>query len=113
MRDIEWLKRKAGNYGLVADYINDDSLKVHCPKYMFDSWMIIETEDSIELWHMSKNYGVKNITYHLQKSVPKFKKLWALQRIVSHNRYKAVNNHKVNIVDKLLAQENKRLAGGM
>ena len=104
MRDIEWLRRKAERYELVADYVNEDTLKVYSPKYYFDSWLIKETEFEIELWHQSKACGIKNISYHLQKAVPKYKKIWVLQRIKSHNRYVAFNKNKVNIVDKLLSQ---------
>lgn len=104
MRDIEWLRRKAERYELIADYVNEDTLKVYSPKYYFDSWLIKETEFEIELWHQSKACGMKNISYHLQKAVPKYKKIWVLQRIKSHNRYVAFNKNKVNIVDKLLSQ---------
>ena len=104
MRDIEWLRRKAERYELIADYVNEDTLKVYSPKYYFDSWLIKETEFEIELWHQSKAYGKKNISYHLQKAVPKYKNIWVLQRIQSHNRYVAFNKNKVNIVDKLLSQ---------
>lgn len=104
MRDIEWLRRKAKRYELIADYINEDVLKVYSPKYYFDSWLIKETETEIELWHQSKACGIKSISYHLQKAVPKHKKLWVLQRINSHNRYVAFNKNKVNIVDKLLSK---------
>lgn len=104
MRDIEWLRRRANRYELIADYVNDYTLKVYSPKYYFDSWLIIETEDSIELWHQSKTFGIKNVTYHLQKSVPKSKKIWTLQRIKSHNIYVASNRNRVNIVDKLLSK---------
>lgn len=109
MRDIEWIRQKAERYELVADYVNDDILKVYSPKFYFDSWLIKETEDEIELWHQSKACGIKNITYHLQKAVPKYKKIWVLQRIKSHNRYVAFNKCKVNIVDKILNQVPTRL----
>ena len=110
MRDIEWLKRKSTRYELVAEYINEDTLKVYSPKYLFDSWLIKETEDEIELWHQSKACGIKNISYHLQKAVPKHKKIWVLQRIKSHNRYVAFNKNKVNIVDKLLSKPPARIS---
>lgn len=110
MRDIEWLRRKAERYELVADYVNDDTLKLYSPKFYFDSWLIKETEDEIELWHQSKACGIKNISYHLQKAVPKHKKIWVLQRIKSHNRYVAFNKNKVNIVDKLLSQAPVRIS---
>lgn len=109
MRDIEWLKRQSSKYGLVADYVNENTLKLYSPKYFFDSWLIKETEDSIELWHQSKNYKNRNLSYHLQKSLPKYNKIWALQRIKSHNRYAAFyRNNKTNIVDKLLKSENTK-----
>lgn len=106
MKDIEWLRVKAKKYDLVAEYVNDSTLKVYSQKYFFDSWLIVETDDEFELWHQSKRRGVHNINYHLQKAVPKCKKVWMLQRINSHNRYMAFNYH-VNIVDKLLGSSNK------
>lgn len=106
MRDIEWIRRKAGAYELCAEYINDYTLKVYSKKYAFDSWLIKETETQMELWHLSKRTN-GNISYHLQKAVPKYKKIWTLQRIKSHNRYKAFNYH-VNIVDKVLGQYEKQ-----
>lgn len=110
MRDIEWLRRKAERYELVANYVNNDTLKVYSPKFYFDSWLIKETEDEIELWHQSKARGIKNMSYHLQKAVPRHKKIWVLQRIKSHNKYVAFNKNKVNIVDKLLSQPSVRIS---
>lgn len=104
MKNIEWLRIKAEKYELVADYLNNNTLKVYSPKFGFDSWLIKETEKEIELWHQSKAHNIKNVTYHLQKAVPKYKKIWVLQRIKSHNRYVAFDKYKVNIVDKLLNQ---------
>lgn len=110
MRDIEWIRRKAERYDLIADYVNEDTLKVYSPKFFFDSWLIKETEEEIELWHLSKACNIKNVTYHLQKAIPKHKKIWALQRIKAHNRYVAFNKNKVNIVDRLLNQAPVRLS---
>lgn len=107
MRDIEFLKRRAKNYELIAEYVNKDTLKIYSPKFYFDSWLIIETETEIELWHQSKKCGIKNISYHLQKAMPKHKKIWALQTIKSHNRYIALRKNKVNIVDRLLSNEKR------
>lgn len=109
MRHIEWLRVKSKDFGLVAEYINENSLKVYSPKFLFDSWMITETEDSIELWHQSKKCNIRNISYHLQKTVSKKKKVWVLETIVSHNKYVAFGRYKTNIVDRLLSQEPARL----
>ncbi|MCI9069954.1 MAG: hypothetical protein HFJ13_07995 [Clostridium sp.] len=110
MRDIEWLKRQSEKYELVAEYLNNNTLKVYSPKYLFDSWLIVESEDAIELWHQSKSYKNRNLSYHLQKSLPKYNKIWALQRIKSHNRYAAFyRNNKINIVDKLLAGKTTKI----
>lgn len=106
MKDIEWLRIKAANYDLTAEYMNDNTLKVYSKKYFFDSWLIVETEEEFELWHQSKNHRVKGMTYHLQKAVPKHKKIWMLQRINSHNRYVAFHHH-INLVDRLLGQQQK------
>lgn len=107
MRDIEYLRRKAANHGLIADYVNDNTLKLYSPKFNFDNWLIVETEEEIELWHQSKACGIKNISYHLQTILPKAKKIWALQRIKRHNEYTAFykKRNKVNKVDLLLSRE--------
>lgn len=110
MKDIEWLRKRADRYELVAEYINEDTLKIYSPKFNFDSWLIKETEEEVELWHQSKANGIKGISYHLQKAVPKNKKIWLLQRIKSHNKYVAFNKNKINIVDKILNQEQVRVS---
>lgn len=104
MSNLEWLRRKAGRYNLVADYVNENTLKVYSPKFYFDSWMIIETENEIELWHMSKGCGLKKCSYHLQKAFPKKFKLRTLERINSHNKYVAFHKraNKINLVDRVL-----------
>lgn len=104
LRDIEWLRKKAKYYDLVAEYVDENTLKVYSPKFYFDSWLIRETENHIELWHMTKNKTIKNISYHLQKKLDKDKKIWALQRIKSHNKHVAFNKYKTNMVDFVLGQ---------
>lgn len=112
MRDIEWIRRKAEKYELVAEYVNEDTLKVYSPKFFFDSWLVKETKEEIELWHLSKASSIKNVTYHLQIAVPKKKKIWVLQRIKVHNRYVGFykNKNKINLVDRILSQPPARIS---
>lgn len=107
MRDIEYLRVKSKNYGLIADYVNENTLKVYSPKYDFDSWLIVETDKEIELWHKNKYGGLRNMSYHIQSVLPKSKKIWVLQRIKRHNEYTAFykKRNKVNKVDFLLSRE--------
>lgn len=110
MKDLEFLRLKAHKYDLVADYINETTLKVYSPKYLFDSWLIVETEDAFELMHQSKMNGNKKCSYHLHATVSKSKKHWLLERIEDHNRYVAFykNNKKINLVDRILSKQSKK-----
>lgn len=113
MSDLEYIKRKASKYNLKADYLNKETLKLYSPKFYFDSWLIkINEEGEIELWHMSKKNNLKKCSYHLQAVVSSKNKIRALQKINSHNKYVAFhkNKNKINLVDRVLAKEEKRLA---
>ena len=110
MRDIEWIRQKSKNFGLEAEYLSENSLQLHSKKYAFDSWMVVENDHEMELWHMNKKGGVKGVTYHLQKSIPKKKKIWVLQRIKRHNEYVAFykKRNSVNRVDMILKKDRER-----
>lgn len=114
MRNIEWLRRKAERYDLIADYVNENTLKVYSPKFYFDNWLIKETEEGIELWHLNKKANIKKCTYHLQKIFDKRNKIRVLQKIESHNNYIAFykNRNKVNLVDRLLGQVPAKISIG-
>lgn len=106
MSDLAYIKYKARNYNLVAEYVNEETLKVYSPKFFFDSWLVKDTEEGIELWHMSKKNNIKKCSYHLQSVIPKKYKIRALQRINSHNKYVAFykNRNRVNLVDRVLSK---------
>lgn len=110
INDLEWLRLRAERYDLIAEYLNEYTLKLYSPKFYFDSWMIIETDTEIELWHMSKGCGLKKCSYHLQKAFPKRLKLRALEKIKSHNNYVAFykKSKKINMVDRVLSTYNNR-----
>lgn len=106
MSNLEYIKSKAKNYNLVADFLSGDTLKIYSPKFFFDSWLVKDTEEGIELWHMSKKNNLKKCSYHLQSIIPKKLKLRVLQRINSHNNYIAFykNRNKINLVDRVLKE---------
>lgn len=106
MTNLEYIKTKAKKYDLVAEFLNCDTLKVYSPKYFFDSWLVKETDEGIELWHLSKKNNLKKCSYHLQAVIPKKYKIRALQRINSHNKYTTFYKHKnkVNLVDRVLGE---------
>ena len=113
MSDLEYLRRRASRYCLEAEFLNEETLKLYSPKFYFDSWLIKRNEDGeIELWHMSKKNNVKKCSYHLQAVVSSRNKIRALQKINSHNNYVAFykNKKKINLVDRILAKEEKRFA---
>lgn len=104
MTNLEWLKKKAKKYDLVAEYLTEDTLKVYSPKYVFDSWLITETETDMELWHMSKKNNLKKCSYHIHAIVPKRNKVRVLQKIKTHNEYVAFHKkfNRINLVDRVL-----------
>lgn len=104
MKDLDFLISKAEHYDLVAERLNEETLKVHSPKFVFDSWLIKETETEMELWHMSKKNNLKKCSYHLQASVPKQRKMLLYKLIRKHNNYVAFhkNFNKINLVDRVL-----------
>lgn len=104
MKNLEKIKRNAKYYNLKADYVNDYTLKVFSPKFMFDSWLITTNEDDIELWHQSKKNNIKKCSYHLQTVVPKHCWRKILQKVDKHNNYVAFHktNNKINLVDRVL-----------
>ena len=104
MKNLEYLQKKARKYDLVAEFLNEDTLKIYSPKFFFDSWLIRETQEGIELLHQSKKNNLKKCSYHLQTVIPKKDKIRALQKINSHNKYIAFhkNKNKINLVDRVL-----------
>lgn len=106
MKNLDFLVKRAKFYDVVADYINENTLKVYSPKYLFDSWLIIETESNIELWHQSKKNNLKKCSYHLHASIKKKYSIRALQKIKSHNEYVAFHKkvNKINLVDRVLGK---------
>lgn len=104
MKNLEYLRVKANRYDLVAEYLSEDTLKVYSPKFFFDSWLIKETDEEMELWHMSKKNNLKKCSYHLQSTHPKSNKIRVLQKIKEHNNYVAFRKgkYRMNLVDRVL-----------
>lgn len=104
MRDLEYLKKKAPKFDLVAECLNYNTLKVYSPKFFFDSWLIRIKDKEVELWHMSKKNNLKKCSYHLQSVVPSGKGVKLLRKIKEHNEYTAFHKRyrKINLVDRVL-----------
>lgn len=104
MSNLEYLRIKAKKYDLVAEYLTEDTLKIYSPKFFFDSWLVKETEEEIELWHMSKKNNLRKCSYHLQSTHPKSNKKSVLKKIKDHNNYVAYHKGKrrLNLVDRVL-----------
>lgn len=110
MSNLDFIKKNANKYNLVAEYVRKDTLKVYSPKYDFDSWLVVETEEEIQLLHLSKNGGIKKCSYHLHATIRKRNSIRVLQRINTHNRYVAFHKkyNKTNLVDRVLAKEQEK-----
>ena len=101
------IKSKAKQYRLEAEFLNKDTLKIYSKKYNFDSWLIKENKDTIQLFHMSKKHNLKKCSYHLQREVEKYEGIYLLENISDHNRYQAFFKgfNKTNLVDRILNRE--------
>lgn len=106
MRDLEYLRKKAKKYNLVANYINKDQLKIYSPKYDFDYWIIEHKGNELNLLHRSKKNNSNKCTYHIQKTVKRNRKVDLLREIVDHNTYVAFykRRNRVNLVDRVLKE---------
>ena len=109
MKYLDKIKNNAYVFKLEIDYVAYDTLKVYSKKYNFDSWIIKETDEEIELYHLNKAFGNRNCTYHLHATFRKYKWFWTLQRINSHNLYmtKYISKKPCNLVDRVM-QEHRR-----
>lgn len=107
MRNLDYLVMKAGSHNLVAEYVNDNTLKVYSPKFFFDSWLIKEENNRFELYHQNRKQGsAHKCAYHLHAVVSKDKKIHLLQKIKRHNEYVAYHKsfNKINLVDRVLGK---------
>ena len=108
MKSLEKIREKAYIFKLNTEYIAHDTLKVYSDKYNFDSWLIKEEDNYIELLHINKARRNRNCTYHIQGRFRKHNWFWALQRINSHNVYKTeyVSKNPSNLVDRVMYKYN-------
>lgn len=106
---LKQLKSRAKKYDLKAEFLNRNTLKVYSPKFFFDSWLIKESDEEFEVWHMSKKNNIQKCSYHLQAKVSKDKGIRTLQKIRSHNKYVAFHKTKTNMVDRVLLKEGNKI----
>lgn len=107
---LEKIKNKSVKYDLVAEYVNDNTLKIYSTKYLFDTWLIKTEGKRVNLYHSNKK-GKRKCGYHLQNSFSLHKWFWCLQKINDHNKY--VVNRKyykqTDWVSDILNKHNERL----
>lgn len=105
------IKDKCCKFDLVAEEVNDDTLKVYSTKYVFDTWLIRIENDRVCLYHSSKKYNNRKCNYHLQNSYKLKNWYWSIQQINSHNNYVIHKKHyrRTNWVDDVLRKHSQRL----
>lgn len=104
MKDLVYLKKHCHKFDLKAEFVNEDTLKVYSPKFFFDSWLIKDRGEDIQLLHMSKKCNLKKCSYHSQMIVKRENKILLLKKIREHNEYVAFYKkyNKINLVDRVL-----------
>lgn len=98
------IEKHACKYYLQADRIDENTIKLHSPKYAFDSWLVVLENDKLRLLHLSKKMFNHKCTYHLQREVCTRNWIWVLQSINSHNKYTITRkwNARENLVDRVM-----------
>ena len=101
------IEKLSPKYNIESRRMDDNTLKLYSEKYLFDSWLVRQEEDILELYHMNKK--LKKCSYHLQKSTKSKNWIWILQRINSHNEYVISRkwNARENMVDRVLQNYKK------
>lgn len=101
VRILERIRKKAHKFNLKVEYLSNDTLKIHSEKYNFDSWLVKDVGDKIELWHSNK---MNKCYYHLQSTFNRANWFWVLQRIDRHNKYVSTYliRRQGNLVDRVM-----------
>lgn len=109
MKCLEKIVNCAPKYKIQAEYINDNTIRLHTIDFLCDSWLVILTEDGLELKHINKSNTFHKLTYHTQKIYPYNKWRCILKTITSHNEYviKIKRNFRQNNVERILNKYNK------
>lgn len=111
MNVVESIIKKAPSYGLVAEKLNHNTVKLYSKKYLFDSWLIKVYETKVELLHANKKRNGGKCSYHKQNSFKIQNYTWALRKIKDHNTFTINKKHykRTNWVDDVLKRHNERI----
>ena len=98
------IEKNAHKYNIKADRIDKNTIKLHSPKYAFDSWLVELEDDKLRLLHLSKKYMNNKCSYHLQREIYHRNWIWILESVDSHNKYTVTHkwNARENLVDRVM-----------
>lgn len=98
------IEKYAHKFNLQADRIDKYTIKLHSPKYAFDSWLVILEDKKLKLMHLSKKKFNQKCSYHLQREICAKNWVWILESVNSHNKYTITRkwNARENLVDRVM-----------
>lgn len=98
------IEKHAHRYNIQADRIDECTIKLHSPKYAFDSWLVVLDNRKLRLLHLSKKQFNRKCNYHLQREVCSRNWKWILESVNSHNKYTITRkwNARENLVDRVM-----------
>lgn len=98
------IEEHAHRYNIQADRLNEHTIKLHSPKYVFDSWLVMLEDNKLRLLHLSKKRFNKKCNYHLQREICPKNWIWILESVNSHNKYTITRkwNARENMVDRVM-----------
>ena len=98
------IEKYAHRYNIQADRIDENTVKLHSPKYAFDSWIVVLEDRKLRLLHLSKRLFSNKCSYHLQRVICIRNWIWILESVNSHNKYTITRkwNARENLVDRVM-----------
>ena len=103
------IEKYAYRFKIQANRLDENTIKLHSPRYAFDSWLVVLEGEKLRLLHMSKKYCNKKCSYHLQREICKHNWIWILENVNSHNKYTVTRkwNARENMVDRVMRNYKK------
>lgn len=98
------IEKYAHKFNIQADRLDKYTVKLHSPKYVFDSWLVILEGNKLKLLHLSKKKFNQKCYYHLQREIYFKNWKWILESVNSHNKYTVTHkwNARENMVDRVM-----------
>lgn len=98
------IEKYAHRYNIQADRLDESTIKLHSPKYAFDSWLVVLEDKKLRLLHLSKKRFNKKCNYHIQREICARNWIWILESVNSHNKYTVTRkwNARENMVDRVM-----------